>query len=654
MSDLSWVFEVVDKSSGPLKNIDDKLKVLPNDLNQVETALKKVDEAAKLQALSRMPALKQASVLLKDHAAKLRESKLAEEKTAAAKKVSQQKMLENAKAKYEQNRKAQQAAIQREMAQVKAFKEKIAAAKVVEQQKSEQLIGELVNVAGMGASFAVGLGTAFLGAAMALTKFGIAASQAKTAGVGMLQPFEGARSEKAFDVLQRMGIAAGQSADETARAFQKLRSAGFASKSAQDVLAASFDIAGLLGGGEQGKQGGDKFREMFAKLALKGKAEGEDFKVLSEIGVGLDPLAEALGRRLKVDAKTAKALMQSGAANGVDLQNSILDVVQKKINGGGALGTKALSSASKSVDAQMQSLGDNAKRIFQDVNVQPFVDALAQVNKALAGDTGARIKVLANNFFQLFEAGGKLNLVRALEVTVDIVEQLWTKAETFGAAFEKAFDTPFLADFNAVLNDVDAKLGIAPSRGADGFAALGKVIGTVATGFVVFLRVLETIDRVIAKIGDGVKGLATGAFSKVVDIASKGSAAVEGLAQGLLSGKTDITAAAAKLGNLIPQTVAGELEIRSPSRVMDRLGENAGNSLMGGFEGTQPSISVDDVVSAPSITLGDIGASGRGSVSVQIGDIVVPAGGDAGRIARELAGRVREEMLKVFEEMGYA
>lgn len=619
MADLEWVFQVVDKASGPLKGIDEKLGAMPNDLKKVEDALKRVDHAAKLQGIAKMKdPLKQTQALLTAQRDKLKG--LEKQNAATAKSGGE-------------------------------LADAIGLGFIAKAATVAGLVGLLVD------GFKR-VGRAAIDGALGLIKFGIEASESKRAMLGALNVFEGARTEKIFGILQDMGIAAGVSADKTVEAFHKLRGAGFDSKEAQDILAASFDVAAAQGGGEKGLAAAEKFRDLISKVDILQKSGAKELRQLAlDVGIGPEVLADALGKRLKVTAEQAKSMLAAGNADATELQNALLDVVQNKFDKGGKLGTKALEHVAGSVTGQSQRIKDLVSNLFEDVNTQPLVDALKKIADALKGDTGERLKVLAKNFFDLFSGIGKIDLARGLSIAVNMLEKAWTMAEVFGAAFEKAFKTEAIASVDTALSGVEKKLGIAGGSNADAWAAFGKVLGTVATAIVIVGRVLMIVDVIMQKIRDTMVQFAGSvvdavgkAFGVLEKVGVNGADIVKGITGGVNNGKGDLTKAAVGVAQIVPDTVRSELEIKSPSKVMQELGRNTVEGYDMGLEagpgaGFSPTIRVD----APAA------AGGRGGVVV--GDITISvstAAADAAGTAEAVRDRVRAEVLQLFSEMAEA
>lgn len=112
-------------------------------------------------------------------------------------------------------------------------------------------------------------------------------------------------------------------------------------------------------------------------------------------------------------------------------------------------------------------------------------------------------------------------------------------------------------------------------------AGIGKVVG--------FFRGLK--DKVLGALGD------VGAW-----LADVGRHVVEGLANGIKNAASLVTGAARFLAGLLPEWVRKTLDIHSPSRVMQALGEFAGAGFVKGIRGTQSEVQSASTSLADKVT----------------------------------------------------
>lgn len=615
MADLDWIFQIEGNAKQSLEQVDQVLASLPKDLAKAEAGLKSLERAAAANAIAKInDPLRQNIALAKLHAATLREEAESQKKASAG---------------------------SDELASSLAN-----AFGVGQVAKISGVAGAIDLVGGAIKSTAHFL----VGGAIELFKFGIEAQQGKRAMIGMLDVFEGSRSEKVFDVIQEMGLAIGASADKAVEAYGELRQAGFAAKGAQDVLAASFDIAAARGGGERGDAAASKFRELFTKFE-QGKQSAKDILALAgSVGINREQIGQALAKNLGTTADSALAQLEAGRVDTRRIQNSLLDIVEKDINKGGGLGTKAKELADSSLPAQLQRIKDTASNLFENAHFEPvikltksFADALAK-----AGADGGPLKTLVEETVDLLGGIGEVDFETAIQEVANALFVALGAAKEFGAGVSEGFDTTAINEALAQLDAIDQVLGTTSSKG-EGIRTIGKAFGTVATSIAITIAYLTKFISLAWQ--------ATKAITPLDAVFGKaGKDASDGMAGGIKAGTPKVDAAAKDLAAAPVARVEKDLEIHSPSRVLERRGENTGEGMALGIERSTGRVeaAMASAVSVPSGSAGGAQLSGRGSSSrggvvVNIGTLVVQGGG---------SGNVREEarvgILEAFEELGFA
>lgn len=648
MSDLEWLFTVDGNAKEALAQVDQVLAAMPKDLAKAEAGLKGLERALAAQNIAKInDPLRQNLAIAKEHARVLREEAAAAEKAAAA---------ERSKA----------TASQRETEATKRATEAMHAKAAEEAKRQSDAVGSsLANAFGVGnllkitsvagaidlaAGAVKGLATSLGSGALELFRFGLEASQGKRAMLGMLQVFEGDRTDKAFGALQDMGIAAGQSADATVNAFAQLRSAGFKAKEAQDIIAASFDVAAARGGGEQGKAAADKFQELFLKFRAGGKVGSKDMLALAR-DVGVDPskqLPEALAARMKVPVAAALKLLEAGKADAATVQNALLEIVQKDINKGGGLGTKAKELKAGDVLLQVQSLKDVVSNLFENVDVSPFAKALGNVSEAIkkVDGEGGRIGKIVDRLFALGGGIGDLDATSTIERAVEMFDAIVTDLETIKTAFSSTFDSKAFDQTLAALDRVDALMG-GVGKKTDSAAAIGKVFGFVATQIAIsaaaLAKFIELEQRIVGSIA--------GTVSKVGAVAKNVGG---GFADGIRTGDGGkVFDAAVTMATAPIKAVTGTLDIRSPSRVMDRLAGQTWEGWERGNERAAPSAGFEARVDAA--TSGGGGGKGSGPtgprIQITFGDIIVQG---AAAAVSDVRDAIYEGVLEALEAAGQA
>lgn len=642
MADLEWLLDVGGNAKSVLADVDQVLAAMPKDLTKVEAGLKAFDKAIAAANIAKMnDPLRQNAALLKLHAQGLKEDAAAADKAAASQRHHEDAVRKEAAAQEKANE------------QLRLSKAKDAAKDANELGSAIANafgVGQIASIAGVAGAIGL-IGGAVKGAissvahgALELFKFGLEAQQGKRAMMGMLQVFEGAGTDNAFSVMQDMGIAAGQSADKMVQAFAGLRTAGFNAKESQDILAASMDISAAKGGGDVGKAAADKFQDLFVKFNALGKVGSKDLLALAR-DVGVDPtkqLPEALAARMKVPVSAAIKLLDEGKADAKTVENALLDIVQKDINKGGALGDFAKSFAAGDMPSQLQRLRDMASNLFEDANFKPAVGFVKNIADALevAKNHGDPLKALAERFVGLIGGIDSFNVGSALEGAIEILDVLITDAEKLKEGFASTFNPEAYTATIEALRQVDALMGSTGEK-SDTAKLVGQVFGFLATQIAIAAAVLEAFLGHLSRLG-GMAGAAMGQISEL------GGNVGGGFAKGIASGDGGaVWDAAVGMAKLPLKAVAGTLDIQSPSREMAKLGAYAGEGFAQGLEDESPSAAVAASVATPSISTTN-NTSSRGGVVVNIsfGDI---NGGEPGRVRED----ARAGVLEAFEELGY-
>lgn len=642
MADLEWLLDVGGNAKSVLADVDQVLAAMPKDLTKVEAGLKAFDRAIAAANIAKLnDPLRQNAALLKLHAQGLREDAAAADKAAASQRHHEDAVRKEAAAQEKANE------------QLRLSKAKDAAKDANELGSAIANafgVGQIASIAGVAGAIglvggAVKGAMTFLGhGAIELFKFGLEASQGKRAMMGMLQVFEGAGTDNAFSVMQDMGIAAGQSADKMVQAFAGLRTAGFNAKESQDILAASMDISAARGGGDAGKAAADKFQDLFVKFNALGKVGSKDLLALAR-DVGVDPtkqLPEALAARMKVPVDQAIKLLDAGKADAKTVENALLDIVQKDINKGGALGDRAKDFAAGDVGAQLQRLKDIAGNLFEDANFQPVADIVRNIADGLkiAGDRGD-LKAIAERLIGLLGGLENFDVGTGIERVVEVLDVLITDAEKLKAGFASTFHPEAYTATIAAFEKMDALLGSTGEK-SDTAKLVGQVFGHLATQIAIAAAVLEAFLGHLSRLG-GMAGAAMGQISEL------GGNVGGGFAKGIASGDGGaVWDAAVGMAKLPLQAVAGTLKIQSPSRAMYELGAYTGEGFSQGLESESPDAALAASVSTPTISTTN-NTSSRGGVVMHItfGDI---NGGEPGRVRED----ARAGLLEALEELGYS
>lgn len=418
-----------------------------------------------------------------------------------------------------------------------------------------------------------------------------------------------------------------QSEAQLADWSKQLLGAGVSADSLQSALQAVAGSEALVGGGQRAlqlitqlqemSQAGTKIRFNMSTLAGTGVTESEMMKAL-----GMTP------RQLELAKK-------QGALTGQQLSDALITVLHQK-------GTGPIAEQTRDLSAQWTKLKDNVMRMFEDVDLSPFLDALKSLfgifdqgtnsGKAMkAGITGA-----LNAVFKFIADG--LPKVRHffLEMIVWGLKAYITVKEHFTAIKAVA----------AVL--FGALVGGLVALGTVGAIALAPLIASFAT---LAVGVLAATWPIVA-IGAAVGALAF-VFVHYKDIAKN---FIAGLVDGIVNGGKAAIDAVKNLGHKLISSLKGVLGIHSPSVEMMKLGVHTGTGFANGVEASN-----DNVASAASglsvaATSGVTGGGGpsaatvgRAGASVHVDSIVIQI--DGAQSPKATSEAVVSELSNAFETL---
>lgn len=633
MADLEWSFEVSGNAKEQLDLVDEALKGLPTDLAQVEAALAKLNRASDAQRIAKIQdPLKQNRALLELQARELRDVAKAAEQMADAEKHAGQEAKKAAKAGG-----AAKAGDDHELG-----KSMLEGAGLGDMLK----LGTAAGAAGMAVEAVVGTLKKAISLASDLTvgfvTLGIEASTANKRQIGSLKGLEGEQSEQVLGRLEEMARAAGRSDEKAVDAFRSLRNAGLDTAEALDVLAASSDVKWMAGGSEEAAA---SYEEVFKKIQTLSKVGAKDLVKLTDAGIALPDLAEALGKRTGKTADEALKALRKGTADSMAVQNALLDVVD---NAGGnkGLGSIAQTESVGDVQAQYERLGQIAGDLFENVDATPIANALARVSDLLNGEFGERLTAVINKSFSwIAEQIASVDLEKWLGRGVAAVEYLSDAWDGLSEGLEPALLQ--LRQLDAVMTTVNEAMGHSEDS-VGGWKIVGTAIGGVVVAVVATVDAIRLLIDAAEIMYLGFMKLSTGVGeligSGIGDLFGIGKDASKGMAEGIRAGQADVEKAASDMAKAVPETARTDLRTHSPSREMADIGWDTGEGFKLGLDDSDPANALNFAVSPPDLEGLPMGGAGG---SFTMGDIIVQGASDP----ETTADRVEERMRALLEEM---
>jgi hypothetical protein len=449
--------------------------------------------------------------------------------------------------------------------------------KVAEAQKKAEESGHgLKDLFGEKAFFAFEMGEHFLhlaeGVAHSAAEFVHWTAEAAQFRNGALATFELMLNGKEaaleeFEALEQIVEGSAMTKQEVMAQYKELFSFTdrYGAKATEDVLAAGADIQKALGAGAQ-----SAFLGVMRNIEAMGGLNERTIRQLRETGIATPQrMYEALAAQLHTTTKGAEAMLKAHKISSETSINTLLKLVQDRIDRGAPLGEFSLERSKGNLDDQIKNLKESFEGIFQELDTKPAAHAIEEFAKAFGPST---------------EAGKELR---------DIGKQTF-EVITAAIDYSREHMHGWIEDARIALHVVEALMKVPAFVFKAAFHA-GEAVASVVTGDAFTSRTAKNdaqADKDQASINEmnaRIEKLQAATAAKVesntqLEAAMKksgidaGSGFVEGLARSLEGGQVP---------DVIHQYVTNEvdraLDAHSPSRVMMKRGGWAAEGLNIGF-----------------------------------------------------------------------
>jgi hypothetical protein len=350
----NWEFNVLDKMTDPLKKMGSSLGDLESTISATSKELEKLERAAQLDSLKSASPIKQQIGYMKMYRDDLEKMRSHQESTAE-------------KGGF--------------------FK---------------RLFGEEGFFAAEQIERVYRYGEAIFELGKKFVEFGVEASDFKEDSIETLSVMLGTTeaAEKEFEMIGRMAKNSSMTKSEVMSQYTELFSftQKFGSEATQNVVAAGADVGRLLNKGAQ-----QAFLGVMKNIEAMGGLSERMVKQLKEVGVATpDKLYEALATRLHTTSKGAQALLKAGKISQEQSIDTLLDLVQKNVNKGEALGTYSVKMSAEDAGDAVKNLGDAWKDLFSDVDTAPIAAGINSLIAAMdpASESGKKMRDLLGHAFE--------------------------------------------------------------------------------------------------------------------------------------------------------------------------------------------------------------------------------------------------------------
>lgn len=493
------------------------------------------------------------------------------------------------------------------------------------------------------------LGGAVIGFALWGGKMALEASAFKKQTMSALESatgtVEGARS--AFAIIRKASDEIGIAEEKAQKLGASLLDAGVA----QDGLADSIKAIAMLEK-VRGEESAKKLEDLVKKSAAAGKFKFEA-GALEGSGLSQADVVSELATRMRKSTAEVEAALKAGTISANDGISAMNAVLGRKL-GGSAKGLQTLDGA---VGKFREKIG----RLFEDVNVGPFLELVEEVSALFDSSTvsGQALKFLATTIFDGLFAMSKAAFPYIKTVLLELVIialKLYIAAKPIVAKVRELWASASEGEtLTTVLRTVvNVAVGIALVIGVVVAAVIGFQMALTAAvyyGIYLLTQLQTAIGEKLVGAWEFVKSLfsaegATGIATALID----------GLVGGITGGAGRVIEALTGVGKGAIGAVKSVLGIASPSKVMAELGGYTAEGFAGGVEegseGTQGALAA---AVAPPPAAAPSGGGGGASVTISEGAIVIHAGGaNAAEIAELLPAKLAELLESLGLQLGGA
>ena len=531
------------------------------------------------------------------------------------------------------------------------------------------VLSPLMTVGGMAASVAGAVASEAIDAASAVTRYGVSLTTAAVQAADFAD-----NNRLAFrTLLQSQGDA---NAAGDARSIQRNLvhyaaatpfELGTIMQQGQDIMAGGHNEAQMYrilrasGDVSTLHRGNTEFGDRFIELVNRAHGMGMTGRTLTQaqsLGINASDLLETVRQRMHLrTAADATAAISHHRVGGDAAVEDILETV-RRTRSGGRLGGIQEEQASH-VGGLISTLQSRFQEVFNDFDqsegyqsLQRFLTFLTQLTDTTT-ETGSRIRatfvdVVGRALQGVTMVGDAFHLaIPLVQAFINGIAEGFGPITGFSGALWNLSDPDHaraVADLTARFHDMGVELGQVA-------AAILSIASHVDT-----LMTLGHIGADLA-VGNQYGALSTGVGALWDSMHGTGTDAAAGLAQGLRDGSSSVSAASASLAQTVTNTAYSELDAHSPSRVFMQLGRFTAEGFAQGIEGHQDRVAgaVGGMMAVNARSLGSDGGTGGGAGALHIGAIHVTVqaheGGDGEETGRAVGRGILAELTDAIEQI---
>ena len=367
----------------------------------------------------------------------------------------------------------------------------------------------------------------------------------------------GASAEKLFAHVRKLSEDLGLGVQDTSQQFLRFLSLGFDPKMGTDLIKMGADLRVFGATGEDVS----RIFSQLGQIASKGKLQGEELIVLAENGISTKFVYEALAKQLGKTTEEVMKMQQAGKLTADAALPAILEAVKRQ-TGAANLGDAGKRVADTTLAGMQGRLGARMENLLLDVGKRvegPIVRALSPIGNSIMETLGSPAVVDG--------------LVVAIGMISRAIEAVWPAIKSFGSgilnglggamggvagSFESFIKQLSSPEFAAAMQSWGQRLGVT-------IGAALRLAGAVLEIIPALMRLGDAAQKPFDLIRNAAAWL-------IEQAATWGPAIVRGLVDGIIKGLSLIRDAAKQLTGTFSKAVTGELQIHSPSKLMEQLG----------------------------------------------------------------------------------
>lgn len=453
-------------------------------------------------------------------------------------------------------------------------------------------------------------------------KIAVEMSNAKSEAERVFERFTGSKvaADEMYESVKNLANITGESPEAVAGRMKKLLAEGFKPLLAGNIMQAMADTQAALGDSEASKIEG-----ILEKLHNKGALDSKALNGLARAGVDTQRVYASLASHLHESIDQVKRDLKAGKIAGDEAAAAIAEAVEGKFGG------SAQSKADNDVFIMLARVKNDARALFEDIDIGPIKEATKSLFTALEGPGGKELAgglqdMFGSIFHTLFDPFKGPEGVQKL---TNVMHAIAEGAHHVGATVR------LVAPAVSWLVDRISELSAA-GDGASGSSGFSKIVA----GMKLFADSILLLTGLVSTqtLADDISAMFDIDNVKIPDASTIGTRMIDGLENGITSGAARVVDALVGVCTSAVKAAEGVLGIHSPSTVLAHIGDMTAEGFATGIAASDSPAAASSAMAsgaaksaavsgAPSASGG--GGGGRGDVHVTINSPVTVHANDA-------------------------